>query len=135
GTIDEEDFMDRAKLLCAMGHSVLISNFKEYYKLVEYLGRFTEEKKSLAMGVNNLVNIFDDRYYKNLKGGTLEAFGKLFPECLKVYLYPYKDEETGEIIDSDNLKVPKHMHELYKYFKHNGKFVDIKNYHREYLDI
>ena len=36
GFIDEQDFMDRAKLLCAMGLTVMISNFKEYYRLVEY---------------------------------------------------------------------------------------------------
>ncbi len=135
GTIDEEDFLDRAKLLCSMGQTVMISNFKEYYKLVEYLHRYTEKRKSLAMGVNNLVNIFDDRYYRDLDGGTLEAFGKLFPENLKVYLYPFKDTATGTITDSDNLMVPSHMHELYKYFKHNGKFVDIKDYHLAYLDI
>ena len=32
GFIDEQDFMDRAKLLCAMGLTVMISNFKEYYR-------------------------------------------------------------------------------------------------------
>lgn len=135
GAIDEKDFMDRAKLLCAMGQTVMISNFKEYYKLVEYLDFYTDERKCLAMGVNNLINIFDDRYYTDLKGGTLEAFGKLFPKNLKVYLYPYKNQETGELTDSDNLLVPKKMHELYKYFKHNGKFVDIKDYKLDYLDI
>ena len=35
GEIDEQDFMDRAKLLCSLGQTVLISNFQEYYKLVE----------------------------------------------------------------------------------------------------
>ena len=33
GKIDEKDFMDRAKLLCSMGKTVMISNFKEYYKI------------------------------------------------------------------------------------------------------
>ncbi len=35
GEIDEQDFMDRARLLCSLGQTVLISNFQEYYKLVE----------------------------------------------------------------------------------------------------
>ncbi|MDO7598495.1 MAG: TonB-dependent receptor, partial [Flavobacteriaceae bacterium] len=30
GEIDEKDFMDRAKLLCSLGHIVMISNFTEY---------------------------------------------------------------------------------------------------------
>ncbi len=59
----------------------------------------------LAMGVNNLVDIFDEKYYRHLSGGILEAFGKLFFKDLKVYLYPMKDPETGEYTNSENLKV------------------------------
>src|SRR5690606_20678233 len=40
GEIDEQDFMDRARLLCSLGHTVLISNFQEYYKLVEYFSQY-----------------------------------------------------------------------------------------------
>src|SRR5690606_41040092 len=61
GEIDEEDFMDRAKLLCSLGHTVMISNFQEYYKLVEYFSRFTKMRMGLAMGVNNLIDIFDEK--------------------------------------------------------------------------
>ena len=59
GAIDEEDFMDRAKLLCSLGQTVMISNFKEYYKLAEYFSEYTEKKIRLTMGVNNLVEIFN----------------------------------------------------------------------------
>lgn len=135
GEIDEKDFIDRADLLGSMGQTVMISNFKEYYRLVEYLDRFTDARKGLAMGVDNLIYIFDEHYYTDLKGGVLEAFGKLFPKKLRIYLYPFKNQETGEVINSNTLKVKKEMHELYKYFKHNGKFSDIKNYHPEYLNI
>ena len=48
GEIDEIDFMDRAKLLCSMGHTVMISNFKEYYKLVDYLSRYTQNSLAYA---------------------------------------------------------------------------------------
>ena len=30
------------------------------------------------MGVNNLIQIFDPKYYVSLSGGILEAFGKTF---------------------------------------------------------
>jgi hypothetical protein len=52
------------------------------------------------MGVNNLVDIFDEKYYRHLSGGILEAFGKLFYRDLKVYLYPML--EDGEVITSQN---------------------------------
>lgn len=135
GEIDERDFMDRAELLCSLGQTVMISNFQEYYKVVEYFSRYTKERMGLAMGVNNLVDIFDEKYYRHLSGGILEAFGKLFFKDLKVYLYPLKDPETGEIMTSDNLKVHPRMKELYKFFKHNGKVVDIHDYDPSILDI
>jgi hypothetical protein len=135
GEIDEEDFMDRARLLCSLGHTVMISNFQEYYKLVEYFSRYTKMRMGLAMGVNNLVDIFDEKYYRHLSGGILEAFGKLFFKDLKVYLYPMKDPETGEYINSENLKVHPRMKELYKFFKYNGKVVDITDYKPENMDI
>lgn len=135
GEIDEEDFVDRAKLLCALGHTVLISNFQEYYKLVEYLSEYTKGRMALGMGVNNLVDIFDERYYRHLSGGILEAFGKLFFKDLRVYLYPFKDTNTGEITTSENLKVHPRMKELYKFFKNNGRVIDIENYDKGILDI
>lgn len=135
GEIDERDFMDRAELLCSLGQTVMISNFQEYYRVVEYFSRYTKERMGLAMGVNNLIDIFDEKYYRHLSGGILEAFGKLFFKDLKVYMYPLKDKETGEITTSENLKVHPRMKELYKFFKYNGKVVDIKNYDPDILDI
>lgn len=135
GEIDEEDFMDRAKLLCSLGQTVMISNFQEYYKLVEYFSRYTKERMGLAMGVSNLIEIFDERYYRHLSGGILEAFGRLFFKDLKVFLYPLQNEKTGEIITSENLKVHPRMKELYKFFKYNGKLIDIKDYDPNILGI
>jgi hypothetical protein len=135
GEIDEADFLDRADLLCNLGHTVMISNFQEYYRLVEYFSKYTKERMGLAMGVNNLIDVFDERYYRHLSGGILEAFGKLFFKDLKVYLYPYKNPETGEITNSENLKVHPRMKELYKFFKHNGRVVDIKDYDEDNLGI
>jgi hypothetical protein len=40
--INEKDFLDRVDILCSLGQTVLISNFHEYYKLISYLNRFTQ---------------------------------------------------------------------------------------------
>ncbi|KGO94969.1 hypothetical protein [Flavobacterium subsaxonicum] len=134
GEIDERDFMDRAELLCSLGQHVMISNFQEYYKVVEYFSSYTKARMGLAMGVSNLIDIFDEKYYRHLSGGILEAFGKLFYRDLKVYLYPMKDEH-GVVIDSENLKVHPRMKELYKFFKFNGKVIDISDVDTNNLDI
>ena len=85
--------------------------------------------------MNNLIEIFDEKYYRNLSGGILEAFGKLFFKNLLVYLYPMIDPETGEVVDSTNVRVSAQVKELYKFFKYNEKVVDISNFNKEYLNI
>ena len=135
GEINERDFLDRAELLCALGQNVMITNYQEYFRLVDYFSEFTKERMGLAMGVHNLVQIFDEKYYRDLSGGILEAFGKLFYRDLKVYMYPYKNDETNEFINSDNLKVHPRMKELYKFFKNNGRLIDIKDFDKESLHI
>jgi len=134
GEIDEQDFMDRARLLCSLGQTVLISNFQEYYKLVEYFSQYSKNRMGLAMGVNNLIDIFDEKYYRHLSGGILEAFGKLFFKDLRVYLYPMEHDD-GSITNSENLKVHPRMKELYKFFKYNGKVVDIADFDPNILSI
>ena len=135
GEIDEQDFMDRAELLCSLGQTVMISNFQEYFRLVEYFSNYTKSRMALTMGVNNLVEIFDEKYYRHLSGGILEAFGKLFFKDLRVYLYPMLDPATGALINSDTLKVHPRIKELYKFFKYNGKVIDIENYNPEILNV
>ena len=135
GDVNETDFMDRAKLLCALGHTVMITNFKEYYKLAEYFSNYTNKKVVLTMGVNNLIEIFDDKYYDELRGGILEAFGKLFVKNLRVFLYPMKDPKDGFIINSNNIHVANKMKNLYKYFKYNNRLLDIIDYDEALLSI
>jgi hypothetical protein len=135
GDIDEKDFLARAELLGSLGHTVMISKFQEYYKLVEYFNKYTKNKIGLTMGLNNLVDVFDEKYYRHLSGGILEAFGKLFFKNVKVYLYPMKDPNTEEIFTSENIKVHPRMKDLYKFFKHNGKVTDIIDYEEKNLDI
>ena len=134
GEIDEKDFMDRAKLLGSLGETVLITNFKEYYRLVEYFSQYTKKKIGLTMGVNNLIRVFDPKYYTHLSGGIMEAFGKLFFKNMKIYLYPVLNDED-EIINSENLKVHPRMKELYKFLKFNGKVVDLNKYNLKSLKI
>jgi hypothetical protein len=134
GEIDERDFMDRAELLCSLGQTVMISNFQEYYKVVEYFSNYTKERMGLALGVNNLIDVFDEKYYRHLSGGILEAFGKLFYRDLKVFLYPMEDE-FGNVINSQNLKVHPRMKELYKFFAYNGKVIDITDFEKGNLKI
>ena len=134
GDIDDSDYLDRAKLLCSLGHMVMISNFSEYYKLVKYLTSYTKKQLGLTMGVSNLIEIFDEKYYDGVKGGILEAFGNIFKNNMKIYLYPVLDKQKDTVIDSTNLKLEDNMKEFYKYFKVNDKIRDLE-FNKDYLNI
>ena len=112
----------------------MISNFSEYYKLVKYLTSYTTKQLGLTMGVTNLVEIFDEKYYDDVKGGILEAFGNIFKNNMKIYLYPVLDKQKDTVIDSTNLKLEDNMKEFYKYFKVNDKIRDLE-FNKDYLNI
>ena len=133
GKLDEQDFLDRAKLLCSMGKTVMITNFQEYYKLSEYFSKYTNKKVFLTMGVDNLIKVFDESYYTDLDGGILEAFSKLFTKNITILLYPML--QKNKIINSLNLVVSGGMKNLYKYFIKNHRILDISDYNRTYLSI
>jgi len=135
GEIDEQDFIDRAEILCSLGQTVLISKYQEYYKLVRYFSRYTKERMGLIMGVNNLLEIFQDKYYRDLEGGILEAFGILHMRDVKVLLYPMSDPETGNILNSSNVPVHPRLKPLYDALKFNRRIIDLENYDPDILNI
>lgn len=133
GDIDEKDFLDRADILCSLGQTVLISNYQKYYKLVEYFSRYTKRRMGIIMGVNNLLDVFNEKYYRDLNGGILEAFGILFSRDLKIYLYPWKEE--GEMLTSVNAPIHPRLKPLFNYLTFNKRIVDIENCNEEILSI
>ncbi|MFT3885476.1 MAG: TonB-dependent receptor [Flavobacteriales bacterium] len=135
GDVDEKDFIDRADILCSLGQTVLISNYQEYYKLVEYFSRYTKARMGVIMGVNNLIEVFEEKYYRHLNGGMLEAFGILFTRDLKVYVYPSKPSKDAEIMTTVNMPVHPRLRPLYEYLLNNKRLVDIESYDPDVLHI
>jgi hypothetical protein len=90
GNIDHEDFLARVDTLAAIGNYVLISNYREFYRLTSYFRRYTKQLVGVVMGINNLLEVFNERYYENLDGGILESFGRLFKANTKLYVYPMR---------------------------------------------
>ena len=134
GEINEKDFLDRADILCSLGYTVMISNYKKYYKLVEYLSQFTRARMGLIIGVDNLLEMFDEGYYRNLNGGIMEAFGIIVTRDIKIYLYPYKPSNKVELQNSSNIAIHPRIKPIYNYFFTNGRIVDL-NYDSEVLHI
>jgi hypothetical protein len=134
GEIDEQDFLDRADILCSIGQTVLVSNYQRYYKLLDYLSKFSSKRMGIILGVPNLKQIFEEKYYRHLSGGTLEGFGKMFNRDLKVYLYPYQKDKEVNILNSTNLEIHPRFRPLYQYLIYNNRIVDI-DYDPKVLNI
>jgi len=131
--INEKDFLDRVNLLSSLNQMVMVTNFREYYRLSEYFARFTKKRTGLIIGTNHLIKLFDPNYYKHLSGGILEAMGKLFQGKTKLYIYPYKERNQKDVICSRNVLLDKRMQDLFEYFKNDGRFEDITDYAPELL--
>ena len=131
--IDEKDFLDRVDILCALGQTVLISNFHEYYKLVAYLSKITKLKMGVVLGFPNLEYIFSEEHYKDLPGGILESFATLFSRNVKLFIYPTL--RNGIIYNCLRFNPPSHLVDLYRYLIANNKIEDIHHYKEANLQV
>jgi len=108
--LDEKDFLHRVDLLNMAGKCVMVSNFYRYFKLVDYFAQFKMIKLRIVLGLNTFDRIFHASQYTDLRGGMLEAMGTLFHENVKLYLYPFTNINSGDIIYPDD----EHFHNEYK---------------------
>ena len=135
GQLNHADFLARVDILGALGRTVLISKFGEYYKLAGYLSRYTNRMIGLVMGVPSLIEIFDEKYYLNLEGGILEALGRMFKHGLKLYVYPMIDEKTGKITTATQVEVAPNLRSLFQYLIDNRHIEEIADYQKDFLRI
>jgi hypothetical protein len=131
GQIDEKDFLHRAELICSLGQTVLISNYFEYYRLVEYLSKITKGKKiGLVLGIYALQKVFEEKTYENLRGGILESFASLFGNNVKIYVYPaLRSGDRNELFTLDHFEkeLPKRLQSLFHFLMDNNKLEDVRN--------
>lgn len=127
--INEKDFLERVYMLNEIGQNVMVSNFREYYRLVEFFGQFKIKKLRIVMGVPTLEKVMDDKYYKQLKGGLLEAVGKMFPQNLKFYIYPtlLKSKKGNKLITVANISIRKKYRLLYEFLIENKFLLEIQS--------
>ncbi|MBL9209383.1 MAG: TonB-dependent receptor [Opitutaceae bacterium] len=155
GGLDAADFLQRADLLGELGFTAMISNYPEYYRLTSYFRRYTKEMIGVAMGINNLLEIFNEKYYEHLEGGILESFGRMFRQAVKLYIYPMRQEaydrylSTGGVmppgshvahafaanvlITARNVQVANHLRNLYDHLLENHYIDCIVGFDREVL--
>jgi hypothetical protein len=135
GILDYRDFLTRVDLLAAVGMTIMISNYFEYYRLAAYLSRYTKKRIGITMGAASLRDLFNEKWYTHLEGGILESFGRLFKNDLKLYIYPLLDPVTGDLTAVQNLEVAPDLRKLYEYLVERGCIEQLSNFNDKYLSI
>lgn len=133
--LDHRDFLDRADTLTPLGKMVLVSNFRRYHRVAAYLSRYTKRPIGMAMGAGKLAEIFDPHYYNEAEGGMLGGLGQLFKNPGRLYLYPFLNFSTGEMLTAENYPLPPELKHLYAHFRENRFIQDIAHYNPDCLRI
>jgi hypothetical protein len=132
--IDAADFIARAMLLQKLGKAVLITNLPHFYSVAVYLSHFKTERIGMILGVPALMQVFEEKYYMNLEGGVLEAFGRLFKFGVELLVYPALDQK-GEILSLENVDIPPQLDHLYRYLLDCGLIAPLHTFNKAKLSI
>jgi len=132
--VPEADIIERVQLLNSLGYNVMISDYTRYFSLRAYFRQYTSLQIGIVVGMANMRQIFDEDFYRGVEGGILEAFGKLFPDHTRVFVYPELDD-AGELSDFSQVRVPNHLRYLYKHLLENGFISGIECSDRELFKL
>ncbi|MBK1831792.1 TonB-dependent receptor [Verrucomicrobiaceae bacterium R5-34] len=120
GEVDHLAFIDRADALQALGKTVLISRCPEFHRIASYLSRYTTSPIGIVLSIGLLNELFKEKWSENLAGGILESFGRLFKNELSLYVYPWKNRKTKDLVTAENFQTPENLSHLYTYFREQG---------------
>jgi len=136
GALNEQDFLDRADILCALGQTVVLSSCVQHKGLIAYFADYKIPRIGLVMGARKLLNILREATEAN-PNNLLGAFGAIFPKNARFYLYPTMDKSQQEpfLITAQNLPIPLEVHFLYDHLLENRNIVDIQGFNPNILDI
>lgn len=135
GDFDNKDFLDRADILCSLGHTVMISNCHKHDILVNYLNRCKPQSIGIILGILNIVELFNEKYYKNAAGEIMHYFGEIFMNNTRMLVYPYQPDKNRPVITTNNLEVPENLKLLFQHLKNSEFLVDIEGYDESVLQI
>ena len=89
----------------------------------------------MALGVPTLVELLEAKYYADLQGGMLEALGRLFKGPVKLYVYPWQNHRTGELVTLENFQVPVPIRHLFTHLCESHFIEPIRDYTAAGLSI
>jgi hypothetical protein len=121
GALDHADFIDRADALQALGKTVLITSRAEFHRVASFLSRYTAEPIAIILSIGLLNELFKAKWSADLSGGVLESFGRLFKNRVQLYVYPWHNVRSKELVTADNFKAPENWQFFYQHLLQNDR--------------
>lgn len=125
------DFIARFNVLSSMRCPILVSGIGPMHQLAEYLRRYSTEKIAIAVGGGSYsierALFREEKEGKDLKGGLLEGFGKLFAQGVQVFVFPNISQDgsisSGVVSKSSDVA----QSTLLEHLTSTGKIVPIED--------
>jgi hypothetical protein len=114
------DFLERISALTAGNHSVLVSDSPDRYFVVDYLARFGARQIALPIGIIDFIEAIREEHFTHLRGGVLEAIGRLIGLGGYFYVYPGLDPKSGRRIDLASCDLAAPSSKLVEYLVERG---------------
>ncbi len=144
-TLPTSELQRRVQNLRKLGRPILVTNIGAFLHLSDYLRRFTREPIGFVVGVDTLMWLFNPSFYSGLRGGLLEAMGRLVADRGKVLVYPVPRERLEKMdhsgdgqpepwelpagvgdVPADSVEPSSSIRHLYRYCLEIGAVVPLK---------
>ena len=113
--VSDAEFLERADVLQALGKNVLISRYAEFHRISGFLARYTQKPIAIVLGMPLFQELFNERWSADLDGGLLEAFGRLYKNQVRLYVYPMGDSTTGTVRGATDISITPAQQHLLEY--------------------
>lgn len=129
--------------LSKWGRPVMVSSYAETFHLTGFLSRYTDDRLRFVLGIGNLMQVMQERYYQNLDSGILSAMSLLFARDVKIYVFGMEVDELKKQLGEDafdvshwnlpetgvatlqNISPVSYTRHLYRYLLEKGAFLDV----------
>jgi hypothetical protein len=78
----------RIRSLNRPGHAAIITTFGPTYELTNYLRRYSTEPIRFVVGLDLVVQMLREHFYRAIDGGMLEGLGRMLAADTRVYVFP-----------------------------------------------
>lgn len=129
-----QDFLNRADLICELGYSVIITDFKYHYQLTDYFNQYVKVNSlNLVMGLSSLEKVIDPNTYHTENKEIMGVMSSLLFNNNKLLIYPTLVNEV--LAKTNDLQIDNSLKLLLSYLKTKKKLFDIGISNKELLQI